>query len=212
MGARLPLMEADLLGSCLRAVPEERTAEGSLDEFVELLHRSGRQLTHALRMAIPEHWGRRMSEQERDFYHYCSTVIEPWEGSGVTCFADGYLVGAVLDRHGTRSGRYWVTETGLVVFASETGVVDLDASTITTKGRLAPGELIAVDTVVGNLIPSDAVRAQIASKYPYGQWLRENLTEIDADDAFRPADTRPSAEVDPAYHLTAAGVRSEERR
>ena len=206
LDARLPLMESDLLGSSLRAVPEERTAEGSLDEFIELLHRSGRQLTHALRMAIPEQWGNRMSEAERDFYDYSTTVVEPWEGSGVTCFADGYLVGAVLDRHGTRSGRYWVTETGLVVFASETGVVDLDPSTITKKGRLAPGELIAVDTVVGNLLPSDAVRAQIASKHPYGQWLRENLTEIDADDAFRPADTRPSAEVDPAYHLTAAGV------
>src|SRR5699024_3934100 len=72
--ARLPLMESDLLGTCHRAISPTHTAEGNLDEFVELLHRSGRQLTHALRMAIPEHWGRRMSEQERDFYHYCSTV------------------------------------------------------------------------------------------------------------------------------------------
>lgn len=206
LDARLPLMESDLLGSSLREVPAERTAEGSLDEFVELLHRSGRQLTHALRMAIPEQWGNRMSEAERDFYDYSTTVVEPWEGSGVTCFADGYLVGAVLDRHGTRSGRYWVTETGLVVFASETGVVDLDPSTITKKGRLAPGELIAVDTVVGNLLPSDAVRAQIASKHPYGQWLRENLTEIGADEAFRSAGTCAPVAVDPAYHLTAAGV------
>lgn len=177
--ARLPLMESPALGHHRFPFVEERTAEGNLDAFVELLHRSGRSLPTALRMVIPEQWGHRMSEAEREFYDYAATVVEPWEGSGVTCFADGYLIGAVLDRHGTRSGRYWVTETGLVVFASETGVVDLDPSTISKKGRLAPGELIAVDTVVGNIFPSAAVRAAIAGKHPYGQWLRDRLITLD---------------------------------
>lgn len=197
--ARLPLMDSPALHGVGEPVRGDHLVEGTLDEFVELLHRSGRSLPHALRLVIPELWAYRMSEEDRDFYDYSATVVEPWEGSGVTCFADGYLVGAVLDRHGTHSGRYWVTETGLVVFATETGVVDLDPSIITKKGRLAPGELIAVDTVIGNLLPSAAVRAQISSEHPYGEWLRENLHTIPV---WNPgvANTAPE-EIDPAYHL-----------
>lgn len=201
--ARAPLMTSDVLPGGGAAFPDGLTTEAHLDEYVELLHRSGRSLAHALRMVIPEQWEHTMSEAERNFYAYSATVVEPWEGSGATCFADGYLVGAVLDRHGTRSGRYWVTETGLVIFASETGVVDLDPSTVTKKGRLAPGELIAVDTVVGNVLPSGAVAAQLAALHPYGQWLQEHLTQLGSD--HEPAATGPE-QIDPAYDVTDASL------
>lgn len=203
--ARMSLMDSDLLNGIDSGLSRDHLTEGVLDELVELLHRSGRRLTHALRLLFPEQWGRKMSRAERDFCSYASLVMEPWEGSGVTCFADGDLVGAVLDRHGTRSGRYWVTETGLVVFASETGVVDLDPSIITKKGRLAPGEIIAVDTVVGNVIPSDAVRAQLAAQHPYGTWLEDHLVELAS-----PRGARPDlpTEIDPAYPIKSASLRA----
>lgn len=205
--ARLSHMESAHLGPDVRRLPDRTTPESSLDEFVELLHRSGRSLTHALRMVVPEHLEHQMTPAERAFYDYARTVVEPWEGTGITCFADGYLVGAVLDRYGTRSGRYWVTEAGLVVFASETGVVDLDPSTITKKGRLAPGELIAVDTVVGNVFPSDAIRAQIASRHPFREWLDQELIPLaqEPGDSEEEPDPGWPGTIDPAYHITPGG-------
>lgn len=210
MQARMPQMTSACIEGVTQVIPTGHLIEGDLDEFVELLHRCGRSLTHSLRMVIPEQWGRHMTEAEQAFYDYAATVVEPWEGSGVTCFADGYLVGAVLDRHGSRSGRYWITETGLVVFASETGVVDLEPSTITKKGRLAPGELIAVDTVVGNVIPSDAVRAQLAGLHPYQEWLQNNLILSDSPELEQHKNQAETASTDsginPAYQVSDASL------
>lgn len=184
--ARVPLMSSSLLDGAGEVIRRTHHIEGALDELIELLHRSGRSLTHALRLVFPEQLGKSMSPAERAFCDYTSMVMEPWEGSGVTCFADGYFVGAILDRHGTRGSRYWVTESGLVVFASETGVVDLDPSTITKKGRLAPGEIIAVDTATGNVLSTDAIRAGLAAANPYGEWLKERI--LDATEEMPPAD------------------------
>ena len=112
-----------------------------LDEALELLHLGGYSLPHAMLMMIPEAWEnhRHMDPAIRDFYQYHSCIMEPWDGPASVTFTDGTVVGAVLDRNGLRPSRYWVTEDGLVVMASEVGTLGIDPSTVVEKGRLRPG-------------------------------------------------------------------------
>ena len=113
----------------------------SFDEVLELLHMGGRSLPHAVLMMIPEAWENHaeMDPARRAFYEFHATLMEPWDGPASITFTDGTLIGAVLDRNGLRPGRYWVTEDGLVVLASEVGVLDIDPATVVRKGRLQPG-------------------------------------------------------------------------
>src|SRR5690606_40616044 len=102
---------------------------------------------HAVLMMIPEAWENHetMSPERRAFYEYNSTIMEPWDGPAAMCFTDGRYIGAVLDRNGLRPGRFWITEDGLVVLASESGVLDIPADKIARKGRLAPWKMFHVD-------------------------------------------------------------------
>ncbi len=133
----------------------------SFDEVLELLHLGGRSLPHAVLMMIPEAWENHaeMDAARRDFYSFHSSVMEPWDGPAAVCFTDGTLIGATLDRNGLRPGRYWVTDDGLVVFASEAGVLPIEQSRVVEKGRLQPGRMLLVDLEQHRLIDDDEIKA-----------------------------------------------------
>ena len=153
----------------------------SFDEALELLHLGGRSLPHAVLMMIPEAWERHesMPEWKRDFYQFHASVIEPWDGPASIAFTDGTVIGAVLDRNGLRPSRYWVTDDGLVVMASEVGVLDIDPATVVQKGRLQPGRMFLVDTSAGRIIGDEEIKRHLADEHPYGDWLREGLVHLD---------------------------------
>ncbi|HLS78577.1 MAG TPA: glutamate synthase large subunit [Nocardia sp.] len=150
------------------------------DEVLELLHLGGRSLPHAVLMMIPEAWERHdsMDPQLRAFYEYHSMLMEPWDGPASVCFTDGTVVGAVLDRNGLRPSRIWVTEDGLVVMASEVGVLDIDPSKVVRKARLQPGRMFLVDTSQGRIVDDNEIKTQLASEHPYQQWLDEGVTRL----------------------------------
>ncbi|MCL2732802.1 MAG: glutamate synthase large subunit, partial [Actinomycetia bacterium] len=152
----------------------------SFDEVLELLHLGGRSLPHSVLMMIPEAWENHgsMDPARRAFYQYHSTLMEPWDGPACVTFTDGSVVGAVLDRNGLRPGRYWVTDDGLVVLASESGVLDIDPGTIVRKGRLQPGRMFLVDTVTHRIVEDDEIKAEMAAQHPYSEWLDGGLIDL----------------------------------
>ena len=185
MRTREALLQSNLIPGLDRAFPictPGMSDSASFDEVLELLHLGGRSLPHALLMMIPEAWENndRMDADKRDFYRFHSTMMEPWDGPADVCFTDGSVIGAVLDRNGLRPGRYWVTDDDLVVLASEAGVLEIDQSHIIRKGRLQPGRMFLVDTAQGRIIDDEEVKSDLAVQHPYGQWLRDGLTELDS--------------------------------
>jgi len=184
VSAREGRMRSDLIGDLEPLLPvctPGVSDSGSFDEVLELLHLAGRSLPHAVMMMIPEAWENhaQMDADRRAFYSYHSTLMEPWDGPAAMTFTDGTLIGAVQDRNGLRPGRYWVTEDGLVVCASEAGVLDLDPATVVAKGRLEPGRMFLVDTRRGRIVDDDVLMAELASQRPYAQWLRENAVHLE---------------------------------
>jgi glutamate synthase (NADPH) large chain len=154
---------------------------GSFDECLELLHLGGRSLPHALLMMIPEPWENHeeMDERRRAFYRFHSTLIEPWDGPALIAFTDGTVIGAVLDRNGLRPGRYWVTSDGLVILASEVGVLDIEPARVVRRGRLQPGKIFLADTAAGRLVEDEEVKAELAAEHQYADWLHAGLVHLD---------------------------------
>jgi glutamate synthase (NADPH) large chain len=152
----------------------------SLDTAMELLMLGGRSPAHAISMLIPEAWQRRpeLSEDVRDFYAFHSSLMEPWDGPAAVAFTDGRVIGATLDRNGLRPGRWLVTRDGWVVLASETGVLDVPADEVEAKGRLHPGKLFLVDLERERIVPDQELKAELAARQPYGEWLRERVVRI----------------------------------
>ncbi len=185
MRAREALLDTDLIPGDLERIFPIVTPGGSdscsFDEALELLHLGGRSLPHAILMMIPEAWENHaeMDQARRDFYNFHSSLMEPWDGPAAVAFTDGTLIGAVLDRNGLRPGRYWVTEGGLVVFASEAGVLDLPPSSVVQKGRLQPGRMLLVDLASHRLIDDDEIKSQLAAEHPYGEWLKAGRVDLD---------------------------------
>ncbi|WP_016887934.1 glutamate synthase large subunit [Mycobacteroides abscessus] len=187
MRAREALIKTDVFGDpaqlekifpiCTRGASD--TAR--FDEALELLHLGGRPLHHAVLMMIPEAWERHenMSAELRSFYEFHASLMEPWDGPASVCFTDGTIVGAVLDRNGLRPSRVWVTNDGLVVMASEAGVLDLDPSTVVQRTRLQPGRMFLVDTTQGRIVSDEEVKAELAAAEPYQQWLEEGLVRLE---------------------------------
>ncbi len=153
----------------------------SFDEVLELLHLGGRSLPHAVLMMIPEAWENNpdMDPSRRAFYEFHSTVMEPWDGPACVSFTDGTLVGAVLDRNGLRPSRYWVTDDGLVVLASEVGVLDIDPASVVRKGRLQPGRMFLVDTVSHRIVEDEEIKTALAAERPYDEWLHAGLITLE---------------------------------
>ena len=151
------------------------------DNCLELLVRTGRSLPHAVMMMIPEAWqnDEMMSAGKRAFYEYHSSLMEPWDGPASIAFTDGRRIGAVLDRNGLRPSRYLVTKDGMVVMASEAGVLDIPPEQVERKGRLQPGRMFFIDTVEGRIVEDEEIKASMAGRKPYRQWLDENLADLD---------------------------------
>ncbi|MDT5008929.1 MAG: glutamate synthase large chain [Mycobacterium sp.] len=151
------------------------------DEVLELLHLGGRSLAHAVLMMIPEAWERHesMDPARRAFYEYHASLMEPWDGPASMTFTDGTIVGAVLDRNGLRPSRIWVTSDGLVVMASEAGVLDLDPSTVVRRMRLQPGRMFLVDTTQGRIVDDEEIKAELAAEHPYQDWLDNGLVALE---------------------------------
>ena len=184
MAAREGMLASDELGDLTPLLPvctPGGSDSGSFDEVLELLHLSGRSLPHSVMMMIPEPWENhaQMDPATRAFFEYHSTLMEPWDGPAAMTFTDGTLIGAVQDRNGLRPGRYWVTEDGLVVCASESGVLDIDPASVVAKGRLEPGLFFLVDTGQGRIIADAEVMSQLAAQRPYAQWVEENSVYLE---------------------------------
>ena len=184
MHARENQLSSDLIGGDLQRLfpicTPEASDSASFDEVLELIHLGGRSLPHAVLMMIPEAWENHatMDPARRAFYEFHSTFMEPWDGPACVTFTDGTLVGAVLDRNGLRPGRYWVTDDGLVVLASESGVLDLPAEKVVKRGRLQPGRMFLVDTADGRIISDEEVKSQLAAEQPYEEWLHAGLLHL----------------------------------
>ncbi|MGH3370034.1 MAG: glutamate synthase central domain-containing protein, partial [Nocardioidaceae bacterium] len=185
MRAREALLASDLIPGDLDRLFPICTAgasdSASFDEVLELLHMGGRSLPHAVLMMIPEAWENHaeMDERRKAFYRFHSSMMEPWDGPAAVVFTDGTQIGAVLDRNGLRPSRYWVTDDGLVVMASEVGVLDIDPATVVRKGRLQPGRMFLVDTAEHRIIEDEEIKADLASDHPYDEWLHAGLINLD---------------------------------
>ncbi|MFA5422624.1 MAG: glutamate synthase large subunit, partial [Phycisphaerae bacterium] len=158
----------------------EASDSACFDNVLELLARAGRSMPHSIMMMIPEAFGARyhISTDKRAFYEYHATIMEPWDGPAAITFTDGRIVGGTLDRNGLRPCRWLVTTDGLVVMASEAGVVEFPPEKIQRKGRLQPGHMFLVDTVEGRIISDTEIKSKIARQKPYRRWLDENKIEL----------------------------------
>jgi len=158
----------------------EASDSSCFDNVLELLVHAGRSMPHAIMMMIPEAFGQRyhISTDKRAFYEYHASIMEPWDGPAAMLFTDGRIVGGTLDRNGLRPCRYLVTTDGLVVMASEAGVVQFAPERIRRKGRLKPGQMFLVDTVEGRIISDNETKSKIARQRPYRRWLDENRIEL----------------------------------
>ncbi|MFS0703042.1 glutamate synthase large subunit [Cellulomonas sp. 179-A 9B4 NHS] len=184
MAAREGMLASEALGDLAPLLPvctPGGSDSGSFDEVLELLHLAGRSLPHAMTMMIPEPWENhaQMDPATRAFFEYHSTLMEPWDGPAAMTFTDGTVIGSMQDRNGLRPGRYWVTEDGLVVCASEAGVLEIDPASVVAKGRLEPGIFFLVDTGQGRIVADAEVMSQLAARRPYAQWLEENLVRLE---------------------------------
>ncbi len=185
MRAREALLSSDLIpGDLDRLFPictPGASDSATFDEVLELLHLGGRSLPHSVLMMIPEAWENNpdMDPARRAFYEFHSTMMEAWDGPACVVFTDGTQVGAVLDRNGLRPSRYWVTDDGLVVLASEVGVLDIDPATVVRKGRLQPGRMFLVDIAEHRIIEDEEIKGELAAEHPYGEWLHAGLVHLE---------------------------------
>src|SRR5437667_3747641 len=181
MKAREALFESELFGEDIRdllpVIVEGGSASAMIDNALAMLVMCGRSLPHAMMMLIPEAWDghETMSDEKKAFYEYHSCLMEPWDGPASMVLTDGVCIGAVLDRNGLRPSRYCVTKDGLVVMASEVGVLDIPPENNLLKGRLQPGKMLLIDTLEGRIIDDTELKHKIATEKPYRQWLNENL-------------------------------------
>ncbi len=186
MAARQANCASELLGDDIeRLWPisyEGQSDTACFDNALEFLVMGGYSLPHAMMMLIPEAWAGNplMDEERRAFYHYHAALMEPWDGPAAVAFTDGRLIGATLDRNGLRPARYLVTRDGLVVMASEMGVLDVAEEDIVTKWRLQPGRMLLIDLEEGCIVPDDVAKARLAAANPYKEWL--SRTQIVLED------------------------------
>ncbi len=185
MNARQNVMTSPLFDDFKKLLPIIQPGvsdSATLDNAVELLTMTGRSLPHAMAMLMPEAWDGHttMSEEKKAFYEYHASLMEPWDGPAAVAFTDGKVIGATLDRNGLRPARYLITHDGLLVMASEAGVLPFKPEEIKTKGRLQPGKMLLVDLQQGRLVPDKEIKAQLSARQPYGKWLEENQITLES--------------------------------
>jgi glutamate synthase (NADPH/NADH) large chain len=200
MNAREGVLESEVLGDDVKKLfpiirPNGSDSE-SLDNALELLTNDGRSLAHSIMMLIPEAWKSNniMEEEERAFYEYHGSLMEPWDGPAAVAFTNGIQVGATLDRNGLRPARYLVTKDGLAVVASEAGVLDFKPEEIEVKGKLKPGNMLLVDTEKGCIVSSDDIKKEVFGVRPFVDMVNkfkktlenypETCEDVDSDSEF----------------------------
>ncbi|MCU0248275.1 MAG: glutamate synthase subunit alpha, partial [Bryobacter sp.] len=185
MNARESVLASNIFGDDLKKlfpiVQPGGSDSAQLDNAVELLLLAGRELPHVMAMLIPEAWDGdpTMPSEKRAFYEYHASLMEPWDGPAAVAFTDGRLIGATLDRNGLRPARWLVTKDDMLIMASETGVLPIKPEDVAAKGRLQPGKMLLVDTVEGRIVPDEEIKANLAARRPYQQWIAENQITLD---------------------------------
>ena len=177
MNSRQRCLSAPVFGANIRKLFPILTPGASdsaiFDNAFELLTRGGRSMPHAMMMMIPEPWSghESMADGRRAFYEYNACLMEPWDGPASMAFTNGIQIGAVLDRNGLRPSRYWVTDDGFVVMASEVGVLDIPQEKIIRKGRLEPGRMFLIDTHEQRIVDNEEIKNRLSVMRPYRLWL-----------------------------------------
>jgi glutamate synthase domain-containing protein 2/glutamate synthase domain-containing protein 1/glutamate synthase domain-containing protein 3 len=186
MHARQKVLASELYGDDLKkifpVIAPSGSDSASLDNAVEALTLAGRSLPHVMAMLIPEAWDGdgAMHPDKKAFYEYHASLMEPWDGPAAVAFTDGRVIGATLDRNGLRPARYLETHGGLLIMASETGVLPVAPQEIKFKGRLQPGKMLLVDTTEGRIVPDEEMKQRLWSRQPYAEWLKENQITLDS--------------------------------
>ena len=183
MDARESMFESPLfkdINMILPVIAPGGSDSADFDQALEMLFLTGRSLPHAMMMMIPEPWSghETMDDDKRGFYEYHASMMEPWDGPASIAFTDGETCGAVLDRNGLRPSRYYVTKDGLVIMASEVGVVPVDEADIAYKGRLQPGKMFLIDIKEGRIISDEEIKTKVATQKPYKKWVEENQVNL----------------------------------
>ncbi len=184
MKARESVLSSKALGdiSDLRPIVQEGMSDSaSLDNVFEFLMMSGLSLPQAMAILVPESFNDKnpISDDLKAFYEYHSILMEPWDGPAALLFSDGRYAGGMLDRNGLRPSRYTITKQGMMVVASEVGVMDFEPADIVSKGRLQPGKILLVDTQEGKIYYDGEIKEQLAKAHPYRQWLSENRVQLE---------------------------------
>ena len=171
---------SDDLTRVLPVISQSGSDSAMLDNTLEFLIMAGMEPPLAASILIPEPWAHNdtISQEERDFYQYYATMMEPWDGPASILYSDGDVMGAILDRNGLRPSRYYVTDDDRLILSSEVGVLDIDEAHILTKERLHPGKMLLVDTIEGRIIPDEELKKRYAGRAPYGEWLDSNLLSL----------------------------------
>ncbi len=183
--ARESKLESPELGDDLKRLLPIIDKEGSdsaiLDNALEFLHMSGKEMPKAVMMAVPEPWlyNDRISPELKAYLEYNAILMEPWDGPAAVIYCDGNVMGAVLDRNGLRPSRYYITKDDHVILSSEVGVLDIDPAIVLEKRRLQPGNMLAVDTAQGRIISNDELKERYANEHPFKEWIEEELIKID---------------------------------
>ena len=183
MEARESVLSTPALGNVkdIRPIIQPGMSDSaSLDNVLEFFVMSGLSLPHAMAMLVPESFNDKnpISEDLKAFYEYHSILMEPWDGPAALLFSDGRYAGGMLDRNGLRPARYLITKGGMMVVASEAGVINIEPADIEEKGRLQPGKILLVDTQEGKIYYDGELKAQLADARPYRQWLSTNRIEL----------------------------------
>jgi glutamate synthase domain-containing protein 2/glutamate synthase domain-containing protein 3 len=184
MHAREKSMHSEVFGvdmdELYPVVYEGVSDSAAFDNVFELLVRAGRSPAHSAMMMIPEAFGARyhISTDKRSFYEYHAAIMEPWDGPAAIAFTDGTIIGATLDRNGLRPGRYVISDDGLMVMASEAGVLDIPSAHVLEKGRLAPGRMIIADTRQKRILRDNEIKSYVSRRRPYRTWLDKNRIQL----------------------------------
>ncbi|MBI2871230.1 MAG: glutamate synthase large subunit [Candidatus Omnitrophica bacterium] len=167
----------------------------NLDNVLEFLVHSGRGILHAMMMLVPEAWENmpHMDPELKSFYEYHACLSEPWDGPAALAFTDGRWLGAALDRNGLRPARYEIRDDGIIIMGSEVGIVPVDEARIVEKGRLGPGQMIAVDLAEGRLYKNVEIKSMIKGLRPYGDWVRNRIVKIDDLKSEAPSDGKDTS-------------------